>query len=202
VTTARRGHQPHPIEVESYRIMRSLVDLSALPPLSRAVAERIIHASAELGWAEDLVLDEAALEAGRAALAAGAPVVTDVGMVVAGLHGVDARCYLRDPRTGPLAADSGLTRSAAGIRVGAADVGPGAVWAIGSAPTALAELLRLDVRPALVIGLPVGFVGAVEAKAALRASGLPALSNRGVRGGSPVAAAAVNALRRLAGEDA
>ena len=202
MTTARRGHQPHPIEAESYRIMRSLVDLSSLPPLSRAVAERIIHASAELGWAEDLVLDEAALEAGRAAIAAGAPVVTDVGMVVAGLDGVDARCYLRDPRTGPLAATSGLTRSAAGVRVAAGEVGPGAIWAIGSAPTALVELLRLEVRPALVIGLPVGFVGAVEAKATLRASGLPALSNRGVRGGSPVAAAAVNALRRSAGEDA
>jgi len=201
VTTARRGHRPHPIEVESYRIMRELVDLSHLPPLSRAVAERIIHASAEPGWADDLVLDEAALEAGRAALAAGAPVVADVGMVVAGLHGVDARCYLRDPRTGPLAAEAGLTRSAAGMRVAAQEVGAGAVWAIGSAPTALAEMLRLDVRPALVIGLPVGFVGSVEAKAALRGSGLPAISNRTVRGGSPAAAAAVNALRRL-GADA
>jgi precorrin-8X/cobalt-precorrin-8 methylmutase len=166
------------------------------------VAERIIHASAELGWAEDLVLDEAALEAGRAALAAGAPVVADVGMVVAGLHGVDARCYLRDPRTGPLAAEAGLTRSASGMRVAAQEVGPGAVWAVGSAPTALAELVRLDVRPALVIGLPVGFVGSVEAKAALRESGLPAVSTRSARGGSPAAAAAVNALRRLAGADA
>jgi precorrin-8X/cobalt-precorrin-8 methylmutase len=199
VTTSRRGHDVHPIEAESYRILRSLVDLSHLPPLSRAVAERVIHASAELGWAEDLVLDEAALERGRTALAAGAPVVADVGMVAAGLHGL-ARSFLRDPRVEALAAEAGITRSAAGIRLAAGEVGPGAVWAIGSAPTALEELLRLDAAPALVIGLPVGFVGAVESKAALRASGLPALTNRGPRGGSPVAAAAVNALRRLAGE--
>ena len=92
----------------------------------------------------------------------------------------------------------GLTRAAAGIRLAAERVGDGAVWAIGNAPTALAELVRLAenarIRPALVVGLPVGYVGAVEAKAALRASGLPQLSNRSARGGSAVAAAAVNAL--------
>ena len=97
-----------------------------------------------------------------------------------------------------LAATAGITRSAAGIRLAARDAADGAVWAIGNAPTALAELLRLaeagEVRPALVIGLPVGYVGAADAKAALRASGLPALSNTSARGGSAVAAAAVNAL--------
>jgi precorrin-8X/cobalt-precorrin-8 methylmutase len=74
------------------------------------------------------------------------------------------------------------------------DVGPGAVWVIGTAPTALFELIALDAAPALVIGLPVGFVGAAEAKRALRASGLPALSNRTEKGGAAVAAAALNAL--------
>jgi precorrin-8X/cobalt-precorrin-8 methylmutase len=74
------------------------------------------------------------------------------------------------------------------------DAGPGAVWVIGTAPTALSELLDLDAAPALVIGLPVGFVGAAEAKAALRASGLPALTNQGEKGGAAVAAAALNAL--------
>ena len=93
-----------------------------------------------------------------------------------------------------LAEQSGLTRSAAAIRLAAARFPEGAVWAIGNAPTALAELLRQDVRPALVIGVPVGYVGAVEAKEALRTSGLPALSNRSARGGSAIAAASVNAL--------
>jgi precorrin-8X/cobalt-precorrin-8 methylmutase len=88
----------------------------------------------------------------------------------------------------------GITRSAAGIRVAGSEVGPGAVWAIGTAPTALTDLLARGPAPALVIGLPVGFVGAVEAKQALRDSGWPALTNRGEKGGAAVAAAAVNAL--------
>lgn len=88
----------------------------------------------------------------------------------------------------------GLTRSAHGIRLAHEQVGPGALWVIGNAPTALEELLTLDARPALVIGLPVGFVGAVESKAALRESGLPAVSNVSEKGGSAVASAALNAL--------
>jgi precorrin-8X/cobalt-precorrin-8 methylmutase len=93
-----------------------------------------------------------------------------------------------------LAQRSGLTRSAAAIRLARDRVGPGAVWVVGCAPTALVELIEADVAPSLVIGLPVGFVGAAESKAALRASGLPAVSNRSEKGGSAVAAAAVNAL--------
>ncbi|MCW2778980.1 MAG: precorrin-8X methylmutase, partial [Frankiales bacterium] len=85
-------------------------------------------------------------------------------------------------------------RTAAGIRLAYEQVGPGAVWVVGNAPTALFEILALDVRPALVVGLPVGFVGAAESKQALRASGLPAVSNVTEKGGSAVAAAALNAL--------
>jgi precorrin-8X/cobalt-precorrin-8 methylmutase len=179
----------HPIEARSYAILRSRVDLTGLPPLTRAVIERVVHASADLDYVEDLVLDEVALRAGAAALAAGAPVVADVEMVAAGISSRAVVCRVRDAAAVP-----GLTRSAAAVRRALADVGPGAVWVIGCAPTALAELLRCDARPALVIGLPVGFVGAVDAKAALRASGLPAVSNRSEKGGSAVAAAALNAL--------
>jgi precorrin-8X/cobalt-precorrin-8 methylmutase len=99
-----------------------------------------------------------------------------------------------DPQAAAMAAARGITRSAAGIRVACEEAGPGAVWVIGTAPTALAELIGLDAAPALVIGLPVGFVGAVEAKQALRSSGLPALTNRSEKGGAAVAAAALNAL--------
>jgi precorrin-8X/cobalt-precorrin-8 methylmutase len=88
----------------------------------------------------------------------------------------------------------GITRAAAGIRVAGGEVGPGAVWVIGTAPTAVADLLARGPAPALVIGLPVGFVGAVEAKQALRDSGLPAVTNRSEKGGAAVAAAALNAL--------
>jgi len=179
----------HPIEQESFAILRSRVDLSHLPPLHRAVVERVVHSSADLGYVDDLVTREDALLAGRAALLAGAAVVADVEMVAAGITARDAICRVRQAK-----AHDGLTRSAAAVRLAYDEVGPGAVWVVGCAPTALVELIRLDVRPALVVGLPVGFVGAVESKQALRASGLPAVSNVSAKGGSAVAAAALNAL--------
>ena len=193
---------PHPIERASYRIVRSLVDLPALGlgPLSCAVAERVIHASADLGYATDLVLDEGALAAGLAALRRGAPVVVDARMVAAGITRVPTICAL-DLAAAPLGGAAAPTRAAAGMRAAAHQVGSGAIWVIGCAPTALAELLALRPEPALVIGLPVGFVGAVEAKHALAASGLPAVTNRSPKGGSAVAAAALNALLYLQDPD-
>ena len=186
----------HPIEAQSFRILRERVDLSHLPPLSRAVAERVIHSSADLEYAETLVLDEAALHAGRAALARGAPLVVDARAVAAMVTAREARVALAEPGAAELAARAGLTRSAAGTRLAVGRAGAGAVWAVGNAPTALWELLERaeEARPALVIGLPVGFVGAAEAKAALAAGRLPCVTNRGPKGGSAVAAATVNAL--------
>jgi precorrin-8X/cobalt-precorrin-8 methylmutase len=184
----------HPIEEESYAILRARADTAALAPLTRAVTERVVHASADLGYLTDLVCAEESLAAGAAALRQGAPVITDSAMVAAGITSREVICRVRDPRARSLAARAGITRSAAGVRVAGRDAGPGAVWVIGTAPTALSELLALDAAPALVIGLPVGFVGAVDAKAALRASGLPALTNHSEKGGAAVAAAALNAL--------
>ncbi len=184
----------HPIEKESYRILRELVDLSCFGPLGRAVAERVIHASADLEYAGSLVLDEAALTGGLEALRRGASIVTDVSMVAAGITARDACCFVSDPRARELSGKLNITRSAAGFRVAAEEVGPGSVWVVGNAPTALFELLELDVDPALVAGLPVGFVGAAESKEKLLESGLPTVANRGPKGGSAVAAAAINAL--------
>jgi len=185
----------HPIEVRSYEILRSRIDTTGLPPLARAVVERVVHASADLSYATDLVWDEASLAAGAAALADGAPIVADVRMTAAAITTRDVVCRLGDVPADPAARD-GRTRSAAAIDLALDEVGPGAVWVVGCAPTALAELLGLAdaARPALVIGLPVGFVGAVESKEALRASGLPALSNRSEKGGAAAAGAALNAL--------
>jgi precorrin-8X/cobalt-precorrin-8 methylmutase len=184
----------HPIEVESYRILRSKVNTEALLPCTRAVTERVIHTSADLDYATDLVCDEDALRAGHRALATGASLVVDVRMLAAGI--TSRQCVVALDLAGN--PPEGVTRSAAGIRVAAAKHPDGAVWAVGNAPTALRELIRLAadglVRPTLVIGLPVGFVDAAAAKAALRDSGLPALSNRSAKGGAAVAAAAVNAL--------
>lgn len=179
----------HPIEARSYRLLREAVDTTGLPPCTRDVVERIVHTTADPSWLADLVPDEAALEAGRKALRDKRTLVVDAMMVAAGVTSYPSVCLVNE-----VAAAAGTTRSATAIRRAADVVGTGAVWAIGNAPTALAELLRHDVEPALVIGLPVGYVGAVEAKEALRAKGWPALSNRSARGGSAVAAAAVNAL--------
>jgi precorrin-8X/cobalt-precorrin-8 methylmutase len=188
----------HPIEVESYRILRSRVATSHLPPLTRAVAERIVHTTADPTWAGEVLTDEEALAAGRRALLAGAPLIVDVRMVAAGVTARESIVGLDIPGTAECAAEHGITRSAAGIRLAASRYPEGAVWAIGNAPTALRELVSRaeagELRPALVVGVPVGFVGAVEAKVALRDSGLPALSTNTERGGASVAAAAINAL--------
>ena len=190
----------HPIEAESYRRMAARVDLSAWPPGARDVVARMIHATADESFATTARVGADAVAAATAALAAGAPIVCDSRMVVAGISAAGARCLLDDVPVAP----EGDTRSAAAIRLAAAQHPDGALWVIGNAPTALTALVELHaggrVRPAAVIGLPVGYVGAAEAKAALWASPLQsvAITNVGKRGGSPVAAAAVNALARLA----
>ena len=171
-------------------ILRSRVDLSHLPPLQRAVVERVVHASADLDYVDDLVLpSEDVLRRAADALAGGAPVVADVEMVAAGITRVQALCRVREA-----VARDGLTRSAVALEEAAAAAGPGALYVVGCAPTALFRLLELDAAPSLVVGLPVGFVGAAESKQALRDSGLPAVSNLSEKGGSAVASAALNAL--------
>lgn len=216
----------HPIELDSYEILRQRVDLTGLSPGVRAVVERVLHASADLGYATSLVADEAAVQAAVTALRAGALVLCDVQMVRAGVSpGPDARCYLPEiggPSVVDEAAIDGLscvdeapidgpaptapaagrwTRSAAAMTLAAERHPDGALVVVGCAPTALDEAVRLAAagvfRPAVVVGMPVGFVGAAESKARLRESGLPAISNVGEKGGSAVAAAVVNALWRL-----
>jgi precorrin isomerase len=193
-------HSIHPIERESYRILGARLDLTRLEDGPRAVVERVIHASADLSYAETMVVPSRAVAAGVAAVAEGAPVLVDVSMVGAGITAVPTKCFLSDTTA---SGTTGRTRSASAMRAAAAQHPDGAVFVIGCAPTALQELIDLaeagTVRPALVIGLPVGFVGAAEAKAALRASDLVAITNVGERGGSAVAAAAFNAIVRLAG---
>ena len=193
---------PDPIETESYRILRSRIDLTHLPPMTRAVTERVIHASADFDYATDLICDESALASGVAAITRGGPVVTDVAMVAAGITGYPVICKIGESIAARLARTVGITVSAAAARLAFGEAGPGAIWIIGCAPTALEEVLRRDVVPALVIGLPVGFVGATTAKEALRASGLPAVSNVSEKGGSAVAAAVFNALLRIARDQA
>ena len=191
----------HPIEAESYRILRSRIDLSGLLPLTRAVTERVIHATADFDYVTDLACDEQALEGGVEALRRDAPVVADVAMVASGITRYPVICKITDSLSARLARTADITLSAASVRLAFGEAGPGAVWLVGCAPTALFEIISRQVEPALVIGVPVGFVGAAAAKDELRASGLPALSNVSEKGGSAVAVAAFNALLRIARDE-
>ena len=196
---ARSRSGVHPIEAESYRILDERVDLSGWPPGDREVVARVVHATADVSFAETMRIGPDAVTAATAALEAGGAVVVDSAMVAAGIPQVRARCFLADVPIAP----EGSTRSAAAIDVAARHHPEGALWVVGNAPTALARLLELhragSVAPAAVVGLPVGFVGAAAAKLALWEGPLApvAVTNLGERGGSPAAAAAVNALRRL-----
>jgi precorrin-8X/cobalt-precorrin-8 methylmutase len=187
-----------PWEAESYRVLRSRIDLTGLPPLTRAVTEHVLCATADFDYVTDLVCDEAALAAGVAAIASGAAVVADSATVAAGITGYPVTCKAAESLAARLARTAGITVPAAGIRLGFGECGPGAVWVVGSEPDALTEILRRAVQPALVIGVPVGFAGAAAAKDELRASGLPALTNMSEKGGPAVAAAAFSVLARVA----
>lgn len=203
--------KPDEIEHESFRIILEELgpDAPAWPRLP--IVQRVIHATADFEFARTLAFSPSALDDALTALRAGAPVVTDVTMVAsgisrghAGLLGCPVRCAVHDPETAALATAEGITRSAAALRRLSTEL-PGAVVAIGNAPTAIREVLRLageGVRPAVVIGVPVGFVDAAESKDDLATSDLPFITSRGRKGGSTVAAAIVNALLRLAMEPA
>jgi precorrin-8X/cobalt-precorrin-8 methylmutase len=187
----------------SFALIRSEVDLARLSPVEERVAVRVIHACGMVEAARDFVFSSGAAEAAREALRAGAPVFCDARMVAEGVTRArlptnnDVICTLSDPSTPALAAKRGTTRTAAAIELWLPRLG-GSLVAIGNAPTALFRLLEAIAsgapRPAAIIGMPVGFVGAAESKEALIESGFPAIVVRGRKGGSAMAAAAVNAL--------
>jgi precorrin-8X/cobalt-precorrin-8 methylmutase len=181
-------------EDESYRILRSRIDLTQLPRFSRDVTEAVIHASADFDYFTDLVCDEAALEAGVTALAAGAPVIVDSAMVAAGITGCPVISKIGEPLTERLARTAAISPAAAAVRLAFGDAGPGAVWVVGGPAPALQEMLARRVEPAFVVGFPAGFVGAAAAKDALRATGVPSVSNVSEKGGAAVAVAAFGAL--------
>jgi precorrin-8X/cobalt-precorrin-8 methylmutase len=190
---------------ESYRILRSRLDLSALPPLTRAVTEHVIHHTADFDYVTDLACGEAALAAGLEALRRGAAVVADEPAVAVAITGYPVICKAGDSLAARLARTANISISAAAVRLAFSAAGPGAVWLVGGGPAALNEIMARHVEPALVIGVPVGLVGAAEAKDALRRSGLNSLSNVSEKGGPAVAVAAFEALLRMAtdpGEEA
>jgi precorrin-8X/cobalt-precorrin-8 methylmutase len=185
---------PNPVTAESYRILRSRIDLTRLPKHSRDVTERVIHATADFDYLTDLVCSEETLAEGVAALAAGAPVIADSAMVAAGITRCPVICKINEALTRRLSRTAAISRAAASVRLSFGEAGPGAVWVVGGGPAALMEILSRRVDPAFVVGMPAGFAGAAEAKDALRASGLRSVSNVSEKGGPVVAVAAFNAM--------
>ena len=190
---------------ESFAIIRREADLTAFEPDLSRVIVRMIHACGMTDLPHEVLAAPHAAQAGITALQAGAPILCDATMVAQGItrkrlprHN-EVLCTLNDPRTAALAVELQTTRTAAAVELWR-DRLAGSVVAIGNAPTALFHLLDIieagAPHPALIIGIPVGFVGAAESKAALAANpfGIPYLTVRGRRGGSAIAAAAVNAL--------
>jgi precorrin-8X/cobalt-precorrin-8 methylmutase len=197
---------PAAIYARSFALIRDEVALGRFPPALHDMVLRLVHACGMPEIADGLVWDGDPGGAGRAALEAGAPILADAGMVAAGImagrlpRANAVRVMLNDPAVPALAARLGTTRSAAAVELWR-PVLANAVVAIGNAPTALFHLLeRLQAwpeRPAVILAFPVGFVGASESKEALIATerlGVPWITLRGRRGGSALAAAAVNAL--------
>ena len=196
---------PGAIYRDSFATIRAEADLSRLRPDESVVAVRMIHAAGDTALVDDLELHPRLLEAARGALRAGAPILTDAQMIASGVTrrrlpaDNEVRCLLHDPRTTELARAWGTTRSAAAVSLWGDDL-EGAVVAIGNAPTALFHLLETVAdggpRPAAIIGIPVGFVGSAESKAALAVNpyDVPFLVVHGRRGGSALCVAAINAL--------
>jgi precorrin-8X/cobalt-precorrin-8 methylmutase len=188
---------------QSFATIRAETDLRGLDPVLSRTVVRMIHACGMVDLAGDVVASPRFGAAAEGALRAGAPILCDVQMVASGVSrsrlpaGNEVICTLSDPGVPALAAALRTTRTAAALELWR-DRLAGAVVVVGNAPTALFRLLELIAdgapRPAAVIGVPVGFIGAAESKEALAASDLEHIIVRGRRGGSAIAAAAVNAL--------
>src|SRR5258708_11817091 len=200
---------PDGIETESCRISDAEMGAHDLSVIEWPVVQRAIYSTADFELGRSLVFHPRAVEAGIAAIRKGAPVVADVQMIQAGMSaaylaefGGRVLCYMADPDVATKARAEGTTRAIQCMRKAAREA-PGAIYAIGNAPTALLELVRLvedgEANPALIIGVPVGFVSAAESKEQLRRQGLvPYITNYGRKGGTPVAVSITNALLRMA----
>lgn len=198
---------------DSFATIRREADLAHLPADAEKVAVRMVHGSGQTDLAADLEIHPGLVGAARRALDAGAPILTDAHMVVSGVTRArlprdnEVHCTLRDPAVPGLARSFGTTRSAAALALWG-DRLDGAVVAIGNAPTALFHLLEMLLdgapRPAAIVGVPVGFIGAAESKQALASFAadhgidVPFLTVHGRRGGSAIAASALNALAQEA----
>lgn len=200
--------QPQEIEEKSFEMITEEFGEHSFTDEQYKVVQRVIHASADFELGRSMVFHPDAIRAGIHAIRSGKPIVADVQMVQVGIskprlqkYGGDVRVYISDPDVMDEAKRLNTTRAIISIRKAAREV-DGAIYAIGNAPTALLELIRLvkegQAKPGLIIGVPVGFVSAAESKEELLKLDVPFITNIGRKGGSPVAVASVNALSLLA----
>ena len=196
--------RPMDIERRSFEIITELLGDRQPAPEIAPVVKRVIHTTADFDYAENLVFSPGAVERGMEALRAGCDIVTDTQMAKAGVNktilarlGGEVHCFMSDPDVAEEAKDRGVTRAMVSMER-AADLEKPCIFAIGNAPTALIALKELmdagRVAPALVIGVPVGFVNVVESKELIMAADVPYIVARGRKGGSNVAAAICNAM--------
>ncbi|MBE3589071.1 MAG: precorrin-8X methylmutase [Thermoanaerobacteraceae bacterium] len=200
---------PRAIEKKSMDIIEEqLPELSMLPPGEREIIKRVVHTTGDLSCAGLVRIHPLAVAGGLKALRSGRPILTDVNMVRTGIIrerlaalGVEARCLINDPAVVSRARERGVTRAMIAMEMGAPGI-DGGIVAIGNAPTALFALCHLisagKARPALVVGTPVGFVGAAESKEELMSLNIPYITIPGTRGGSTIATAIINALLLMA----
>ena len=199
---------PQKIEDKSFEIINRLLPDLKLSSEEREVVKRVIHATTDLGYAKELSFHPQAVEAGLRAIREGKDIICDVSMVKVGINarilsefGGKVICLINDEDVMREAAQLKIARAILSMRK-AAKFMNGAIVSIGNAPTSLFELCELarngKVKPNLVIGVPVGFVGAVESKKELVSLKVPYITNQGTKGGSSVAAAIVNALLKIA----
>lgn len=195
--------KPEAIETESFRIIDSEIGPHQFDAQQWPVVRRVIHTTADFELAEQVEFSWGAIDRALTALRGGAKILCDTNMVLSGVNktrlaklGGSVVCHVADPQVASEAKESGLTRSTFALRKGVAE--GCTIFLIGNAPTALFELLRLveagEVQPDLIVGVPVGFVGAAESKDALLATDLPFIAIKGRKGGSAIAAAILNAL--------
>ena len=204
--------QPMEIETRSMEIIAPHLAELQLDEKATKVYSRIIHAAGDVGYAPIIRIGEGAIDKAVEALKSGCDIYTDVEMVRTGINkrklasfGGTVHCRIADPEVAAAAKAEGITRSMAAMRAFGQNL-DGSIVAIGNAPTALFEVLRLvreeGVRPACIVGIPVGFVGAADSKKELAENGIvPYITVEGTKGGSPIAAAAVNAMMYFINND-
>ena len=202
--------KPEEIEHASFEIIDREAGPHNFSDQQWCVVRRMIHTTADFEFKEMVRFHPDAMAAGIGAIRQGRAVITDTNMARAGIRtrdlarfGVTVKCYMNDPLIHAAAKNNGTTRARTAVDMAVADMA-GGIYVVGNAPTALLRLLELihekKAHPALIVGLPVGFVNAAESKADLMETGYPYISNVGRKGGSNVAASVVNALAILAGD--